>query len=124
MKDVDIVFDTLGQDYSIDAFKVIKNAGKVVSVVGPLDEATAHMFGMADYKLPKEITHQINATAGSYQFVFMNPNGSHWALIRTLIEENVIKPIIDTVYPFVESVNALEKLASGRARGKIVMKIN
>ena len=124
VKDADIILDTLGQDYSLDAFKLIKKGGKVVSVVGPLDEATAHMLGMPDYKLPEEMTHQINATSGSYQFVFMHPNGSHLALIKTLIEENVIKPIIDTVYPFIESLEALEKLASGRAKGKIVIKIN
>ena len=54
-KDVDIVFDTLGQNYSLDSFEVVKEGGRVVSVVGPLDEASAKMFGMADYKLPKEL---------------------------------------------------------------------
>jgi len=48
VKDADIVFDTLGQNYTLDAFKVVKQGGKVVSVVGPLDERTAESFGIPD----------------------------------------------------------------------------
>jgi len=55
VKDADIVFDTLGQNYTAEAFEVIKKGGKVVSVVGPLDEESAKMFGMNDYKLPAEL---------------------------------------------------------------------
>ncbi|WP_325100821.1 zinc-binding dehydrogenase, partial [Vibrio anguillarum] len=34
VKDFDVVFDTLGGDYTADAFKVIKMGGRVVSVSG------------------------------------------------------------------------------------------
>jgi len=124
VKDADIVFDTLGQNYTTEAFEVIKQGGKVISVVGPLDEATAHLFGMADYKLPEELTALSKAKAAEYKFIFMHPNGSHLADITALIEDDKIKPIIDKVYPFSESIAAFTHLASGRAKGKIVIKIN
>jgi len=54
VKDVDIVFDTLGANYTSEAFELIKQGGKVISITGPLDEETARMFGMTDYKLPEE----------------------------------------------------------------------
>ncbi len=124
VKDADIVFDTLGKDYTAESFEVTKKGGKVVSVVGPLDEASAKMFGMADYKLPEELATLSKEKEIEYKFIFMHPNGAHLAEIKSLIEEDMIKPIIDKVYPFSESVDAYVHLASGRAKGKIVINIS
>ena len=44
--------------------------------------------------------------------------------IKSMIEDEKIKPILDKVYPFSESIEAFIKIASGRAKGKIVVKIN
>ena len=124
VKDADIVFDTLGQNYTAEAFGVIKKGGIVVSVVGPLDEESAKMFGMADYTLPEEIAILSKEKEALYKFIFMHPNGAHLEAIKSLMEDEKIKPIIDTIYPFNESVEAFLHLASGRAKGKIVIKIN
>ena len=124
VKDVDIVFDTLGNNYTLEAFELIKQGGKVVSVAGPLDEETAKMFGMADYKLPEELAKLISAKDASYKYIFMHPNGAHLGEIKSLIEDEKIKPIIDKVYSFSESIEAFTHLASGRAKGKIVIKIS
>ena len=123
-KDVDIVFDTLGQSYSLESFDVVKRGGIVVSIVGPLDEASAKMFGMADYKLPKELAKANGEKDAEYKFIFMHPNGLHLAEIKAMIEDDKIKPIIDKVYPFSESIEAFTHLASGRAKGKIAIKIS
>ena len=123
-KDVDIVLDTLGQNYTLESFEVVKQGGIVVSVVGPLDEASAKMFGMADYKLPEEIAKASSEKEAVYKFIFMHPNGAHLNEIKSLVEDGKIKPIIDKVYPFTESVQAFTHLATGRAKGKIVIKIS
>ncbi len=124
VKDADIVFDTLGNIYTLEAFEIIKQGGKVVSVAGPLDEESAKMFGMADYKLPEELAKVSSAKGASYKYVFMHPNGAHLNEIKTLVEDEKIKPIVDKVYSFSESIEAFTHLASGRAKGKIVIKIN
>lgn len=124
VKDVDIVYDTLGQEYTSEAFQVVKQGGQVISVVGPLDEDTAHMFGMADYKLPEEIATLSADKEASYKFIFMHPDGSHLAEIKTMVEDEIIKPIVDTIYPFTESIAAFTHLETGRAKGKIIIKIN
>lgn len=122
--DADIVFDTLGKHYTLEAFQVLKNGGKVVSVVGAIDEETAKAFGMGDYKLPDELAKIMSEKEAHYKFIFMHPNGFHLGEIKSLVEDEKIKPIIDTVYPFDESVVAFTHLASGRAKGKIVIKIS
>ena len=50
-KNLDIVFDTLGGDYTFDAFEVIKEGGRVTTIAGPPDGETAKYMGMNDYKL-------------------------------------------------------------------------
>ena len=124
VKDADIVFDTLGKHYTSEAFDVVKQGGKVVSVVGPIDEESAQMFGMTDYKLPEELAQLSTAKEASYKFIFMHPNGAHLSEIKSMVEDEKIKPIIDKVYPFSESIEAFKHLATGRAKGKIVIKIN
>jgi NADPH:quinone reductase-like Zn-dependent oxidoreductase len=123
-KDVDIVLDTLGQNYTLESFEVIKQGGIVVSVVGPLDEPSANMLGMSDYKLPETLAKASNDRKADYKFILMHPNGAHLNEIKSLIEDEKIKPIIDRVYPFSESVEAFTHLATGRAKGKIVVKVS
>jgi NADPH:quinone reductase-like Zn-dependent oxidoreductase len=89
-----------------------------------LDEASAKMFGMADYKLPAELAKASGDKDAEYKFIFIHPNGLHLSEIKEMIEDDKIKPIIDKVYPFSESIEAFEHLATGRAKGKIVVKIS
>jgi NADPH:quinone reductase-like Zn-dependent oxidoreductase len=124
VKDADIVFDTLGQNYTADAFDIVKEGGTVVSIVGPMDEATAKMFGMADYKLPEELAKLSSDKKANYKYIFMHPNGEHLGEIKTMMEDEKIKPIIDKVYPFNESIEAFTHLATGRAKGKIIITLN
>lgn len=123
VKDADIVFDTLGHDYTIDAFKVLKTGGTVVSVKGPMDETAAKAFGMADYKLPEDLAKAIESKNATYKFIWMHPDGGQLNDIKNLIEAGKIKPVIDKIYPFSESIAALEHLATGHAKGKIVIKM-
>lgn len=124
VKDADIVFDTLGNNYTLEAFELIKHRGKVVTIIGVLDQETAKMFGMADYKLPEELAKQISAKDATYKYIFMQPNGAHLNEIKSLVEDEKIRPIIDKVYSFSESIEAFTHLASGRAKGKIVIKMD
>lgn len=124
VKDVDIVFDTLGKNYTNEAFEILRQGGKVVSVIGPMDEDTAIMFGMTDYKMPESLSELIKDKEASYKFIWMHPDGNDLNQIKALIEDGKIKPVIDKVYPFSESVDAFIHLASGRAKGKIVIKVS
>ncbi|WIX27325.1 zinc-binding dehydrogenase [Xanthomonas arboricola pv. corylina] len=46
------------------------------------------------------------------------------ARIGELLEAERLRPVIDKVFAFEQAKEALEYLAQGRAKGKVVVKIN
>ncbi|MEO6135915.1 MAG: NADP-dependent oxidoreductase [Ginsengibacter sp.] len=123
VKDVDIVFDTLGGSYTLEAFQLIKQGGRVVSIMGPMDDEAATMFGMTDYKMPEELTEIIKSKNATYSYIWMHPDGVGLGQIKSMVEDGKIKPIVDKVYSFSESAAALLHLATGKAKGKIIIRV-
>jgi NADPH:quinone reductase-like Zn-dependent oxidoreductase len=58
-----------------------------------------------------------------YSFLFMKADGSQLHEITGLIEAGVIRPVIDRVFPFESTNEALAYVEAGRAKGKVVVKI-
>jgi NADPH:quinone reductase-like Zn-dependent oxidoreductase len=54
----------------------------------------------------------------------MRSQGDQLSQITKLIESGVIKPIIDKVFPFEQTNEALTYVETGRAKGKVVVKVN
>ena len=53
----------------------------------------------------------------------MKPRGEQLRIIANFIETGKIKPIIDKVFSFKDAQKAMEYAESGRAKGKIILKI-
>lgn len=53
----------------------------------------------------------------------MKPSGDQLRIIANYIEAGKIKPIIDRVFSFEDAQKAMEYSESGRAKGKIIVKI-
>jgi len=129
VKDVDIVLDTLGNQYTRDAFKVIKNGGKVITLVGPVDKETANRMKLNKIALlflawkRRKITKQINKKSAFYSLVFMRPNIKQLNEIAGLVESGKIKTKIDKVFPLKDTLNALLYVKKGRTKGKVVIKV-
>ncbi|MEK3767032.1 NADP-dependent oxidoreductase [Paenibacillus sp. FSL R5-0887] len=129
LQNYDGVFDTIGGETLEKAFKTVKQGGQIVSVSG-LPNARfgkeygagfikTNIFRLITRKLSKlEAKHKVK-----YSFLFMKPSGSQLEVISELIESGQIKPVIDQVFPFVEAQKAMEYSESGRAKGKIILKI-
>jgi NADPH:quinone reductase-like Zn-dependent oxidoreductase len=58
-----------------------------------------------------------------YSFLFARPEGAQLNEIGKLLESERIRPVIDKVFAFEQAKEALEYLAQGRAKGKVVIKI-
>jgi NADPH:quinone reductase-like Zn-dependent oxidoreductase len=60
----------------------------------------------------------------SYSFHFMTANGQQLAEITRLIEAGHIRPVIDRIFPFEETRQALAYVETGRTKGKVVIKVH
>jgi len=129
VKDIDIVYDTLGGNYTLEAFDVITKGGKVVSIIGKVDKETAielKLNGFIRFILSlkrMKITKKIKKKSAYYKLILMQPNGEQLTEIKKLVEKNLIKPVIDKTFPFSESIDALLYQKTGRAKGKIIIKM-
>ena len=54
----------------------------------------------------------------------MQAHGDQLAEITSLINAGSVKPVIDKVFPFEQTNDALLYVESGRAKGKVVIKMN
>jgi NADPH:quinone reductase-like Zn-dependent oxidoreductase len=124
-----VVFDTLGGKHTLDSFKVLKDGGRVVSISGDLDSVTTKQLGLnkvVRFLLAlkvKKVTKAASKMGAIYRFLLMSPNGAQLKELAKLYESGSIKPVIDKTYNFDDSIKALDYLAKGRARGKVVVKV-
>ena len=58
-----------------------------------------------------------------FKFLFMRAEGNQLGEISKLMEAGIIKPIIDKVFPFEQTNDALAYVETGRSKGKVVIKI-
>ena len=104
VKEMDVVFDTVGGDTFERAFKTFKKGGFLVTSVAFLkDETERHGVEVAR--------------------VFCKPNGEELASVRALVDAGKPKPHVATVLPLHEIKRALELSAGGHTRGKIVLEV-
>lgn len=59
----------------------------------------------------------------SYSFLFMRANGDQLGQIASLIKAGIIRPVVDRIFPFEATNDALAYIETGRSRGKVVVKI-
>ena len=56
-------------------------------------------------------------------YLFMRANGQQLREITRLIEAGAVRPVIDRVFAFESTNEALAHVEAGRAKGKVVVKI-
>ncbi len=59
----------------------------------------------------------------NYSFLFMRANGEQLYQITSLIEAGIIRPVMDRVFPFEATNEALAYIETGRSKGKVVVKV-
>lgn len=129
LRGYDAVLGTVRGDSIEKAIGILKPGGQVVSLVGPLDVAFARarranfvltaVFALMSRKI-KRLASKQNVT---YSFLFARPDGAQLAQIGQLLETQQIRPVIDKVFPFEQAPQALDYLAQGRAKGKVVVQM-
>ena len=107
LSDFDIVLDTLGGEIQEKSFQVLKEGGRLASIVQPPDEKTAEKFGVK---------------AG---FVWLEPSGEKLAKLAELMVKGQLTSVIGHRFPLSEAglKDAHEVSESHHAKGKIVISI-
>jgi alcohol dehydrogenase len=129
LRDVDAVFDTQGGETLDRSFTVLRPGGIVVSISGPPTPAFAGEFGLPWFYRPMfwALSRKVRATAARhgarYRFLFMWHSGEELERLGALFEAGKMRPVIDRVFPFAEAKEALGYVATGRAKGKVVLQI-
>ncbi|MED3712440.1 NADP-dependent oxidoreductase [Peribacillus frigoritolerans] len=129
IRDYNAVLDTIGGATLEKSFVTLKKGGKIVSISGIPNGRFAKengfssfkktLFSIASYKLTKlEKKHNVQ-----YTFLFMKHSGEQLEILTEMLESEVIKPTLDKIFIFEDAQKALEYAETGRAKGKIILKL-
>jgi NADPH:quinone reductase-like Zn-dependent oxidoreductase len=134
-------FETKLQDYDLvihsnrdtkileKSLRILKPGGQLISLVGPPTAEFAEEIGLPWYL--KLVTRLLSFSAKQkakklntrFVFLFMRAEGNQLGKITSLIEAGVIKPVIDKIFPFEQTNEAMAYVESGHAKGKVIIKV-
>ncbi|WP_438022649.1 NADP-dependent oxidoreductase [Sorangium sp. So ce233] len=103
LRDVDVVLDTIGGETQQRSFAVLRPGGVLVGIVAPPNEALAK-------------AHQVTAA-----FVFHKTDAARLRHIAGLCDAGSLKVVVDRKLRLTDLRAALGHVASGRARGKVLV---
>ena len=106
--DIDFVFDSLGPDNIIKSLPVIKNGGKVISIVTQFND---------------DLTAQLAAKNVTGNFQLVQSNGADMNYLATLLENGNLKSHVSKSFAFDKMADGHQQLETGRTVGKIVVNI-
>ena len=129
LHDYDVVLNSLGGETLEKSLRVLKPGGKLISISGPPDPDFAKDQGstwilrqvmrLLSYRIRKKAKrHHV-----SYSFLFMRASGDQLREITSLIDSGIIRPVVDRVFPFESTKEAMAYVENGRAKGKVIVKV-
>lgn len=129
LHDYDVVLNSQGKRTLEQSLRVLKPGGKLISISGPPDPAFAKGLGLswALTQVMRLLSFRIRRKAKrhriTYSFLFMRADADQLREIGSLIDSGAIRPVVDRVFPFASTQEALAYVEKGRAKGKVVVKV-
>jgi len=129
LRDYDVVLNSLDKVTLEKSLRVLKPGGQLISISGPPDAAFARSIGaswvlrMIVGALSYGIRSKARRRQARYSFLFMRANGDQLSEITSLIEDGIIRPVVDRVFPFASTKEAMAYVEAGRAKGKVVVSL-
>jgi len=132
-------FETILHDYDVvlnsrdetlkKSLRVLRPGGKLISISGPPDPDFAKEIRSSWILSPvtRVLSYRIRRAAKrhhvSYSFLFVRASGDQLREISSLIDAGIIQPVMDRVFPFESTKEAMAYVEKGRAKGKVVVKV-
>ncbi len=129
LHDYDVVLHSQDAKALEKSLNVLRPGGRLVSITGPATPAFAAQIKAPWFLKPvlwalsRGTYRKARKRNLSFDFLFMTANGTQLQQISALIDAGHIRPVIDRVYPFAETNAAVAHVESGRAKGKVVIKL-
>ena len=129
LHDYDVVLNSQDGKTLGKSLRVLKGGAKLVSISGPPDPAFGRNIAAPAFVqlvmrlLSSGVRRRARGRGIDYSFLFMRANGGQLREITRLIEAGAIRPVVDKVFAFESTNEALAYADAGRAKGKVVIKI-
>ena len=129
LNNFDVVLNSQDQKTLQKSLRILKPGGKLVSISGPPTPDFAKEIGAPWFikfiltLLSAGVRKKAKNREVDYSFLFMKASGEQLSKIGALVESGVIKPVVDKIYSFEQTNEALAYVESGRAKGKVVIRI-
>jgi NADPH:quinone reductase-like Zn-dependent oxidoreductase len=129
LRDYDVVLNSQDQRTLEKSLRVLKPGGKLISISGPPDTEFAKEIGLPWYVklivkfLSSGVKKKAKRLGVNFSFLLMRAHGVQLNQITKLINAGVIKPVVDKVFAFEQTNEAIAYVDAGRAKGKVVVKI-
>ena len=129
LRDYDVVLNSLDKVTLEKSLRVLKPGGQLISISGPPDTAFARSIGASWFlrMVMGFLSYGIRAKAKRrqvhYSFLFMRAHGGQLSKIASLVNDGFIRPVVDRVFPFASTKEAMAYVDAGRARGKVVVSL-
>lgn len=111
------------------SLRVLKPGGTLISISGPPDPAFAKGIGAPWFVnlvvrlLSSGVRRRAARRGLRYSFLFMRASGHQLREITSLMDAGAIRPVVDRVFPFESTNEAMAYVEKGRAKGKVVVKV-
>ena len=129
LRDYDVVLNSQDGKTLEKSLRILKRGGKLISISGPPDPEFGREVAMSGFMrlvmrlLSSGVRRKAQQLGVSYSFLFMKASGSQLREITRLIDAGAIRPVMDRVFPFASTNDALAYVEAGRAKGKVVVKL-
>lgn len=129
ISDVDYVLDTLGDKELENEFKILKDGGSLVSLRGlPNGEFAKRMrmplYKRAAFMIAGKKYDKLAAKRGQrYHFIFVHEDGEGLKKISEIFSDKKVQTSVDEIFSLDDINKAMKKVASGRSKGKTIIKI-
>jgi NADPH:quinone reductase-like Zn-dependent oxidoreductase len=129
LRGYDVVLNSQDQKTLEKSLRVLKSGGKLISISGPPDSEFAKGIGVPWYVqlimklLSSGVKRKAKRLGVNFSFLFMKAQGEQLSQITKLIESGIIKSVVDKVFPFEQTNEAMSYVETGRAKGKVVVKM-
>jgi NADPH:quinone reductase-like Zn-dependent oxidoreductase len=129
LSNYDVVLNSQDGKTLEKSLRVLKPGGTLISISGPPDPEFGKDIGatalvrLVMRLMSAGIRRKAKRFGVAYAFLFMRASGTQLREITRLIDAGVIRPVIDRVFPFESTNEALAYVEAGRAKGKVVVKL-